>query len=161
MDKQIGLDITPQLLQTSGGQRSRRMEAIFGRDWKIALPFVLPLVIIMAGLILWPFINAIMISTTVRSLVTRTESYVGLANYARLLQDSDFLVAVRNTLVFTFASVIIKFIVGMGIALLLNSRLWFRSILTGVMLLPWIVPEVVTALTWRNIYDPIFDRNHC
>src|SRR6185295_15023181 len=113
-----------QLLQTSPIRRSSLMEAIFGRDWKIALPFILPLVIIMAGLILWPFINAIMISTTVRSLVTRTESYVGLANYTRLLQDSDYLVAVRNTLVFTFASVIIKFIVGMGIALLLNSRLW-------------------------------------
>ncbi|MEO8607312.1 MAG: ABC transporter permease subunit [Chloroflexota bacterium] len=156
MDKEIGLDITPQLLQPSGVRRSRRMEAIFGRDWKIALPFVLPLVIIMAGLILWPFINAIMISMTVRSLVTRTESYVGLSNYARLLQDSDFLSSVRNTIVFTVASVVIKFIVGMGIALLLNSRLWFRSILTGVMLLPWIVPEVVTALTWRSIYDPIF-----
>jgi multiple sugar transport system permease protein len=79
-----------------------------------------------------------------------------MANYSRLLQDSDFLQAVGNTLVFTFASVIIKFIVGMGIALLLNTRLWFRSILTGLMLLPWIVPEVVTALTWRSIYDPIF-----
>src|SRR5690349_23792919 len=102
MDKEIGFDITPQLLRASGGgQRSRRMEAIFGRDWKIALPFVLPLVIIMAGLILWPFINAIMISMTVRSLVTRAESYVGLSNYAHLLQDSDFLIAVRNTIVFT------------------------------------------------------------
>ena len=156
MDKQIGLDITPQLLQTSGERRSRRMEAIFGRDWKVALPFVLPLVIIMAGLILWPFISAIMMSMTVRSLVTRTESYVGMANYARLLQDSDFLSAVRNTIVFTVASVCVKFVVGMGIALLLNSRLWFRGVLTGVMLLPWIVPEVVTALTWRSIYDPIF-----
>src|SRR5690348_6146528 len=44
----------------------------------------------------------------------------------------------------------------MGIALLLNSRLPFRNVLTGIMLLPWIVPEVVTALTWRSIYDPIF-----
>ncbi len=44
----------------------------------------------------------------------------------------------------------------MGIALLLHGRLPLRSILTGVMLLPWIVPEVVTALTWRSIYDPIF-----
>jgi multiple sugar transport system permease protein len=132
------------------------MEAIFGRDWKIALPFVLPLVIIMAGLILWPFINAILLSMTVRSFATRTEQYVGLANYTRLLQDSDFLSAVRNTIVFTGASVMVKFIVGMVIALLLNSRLWFRSILSGIMLLPWIVPEVVTALTWRSIYDPIF-----
>jgi len=120
------------------------------------VPFVLPIIIIMAGLILWPFINAILLSMTTRSLITRTEQYVGLDNYARLLNDTDFIKSVVNTLVFTFASVIIKFIVGMGIALLLNTRLPFRSILSGLMLLPWIVPEVVTALTWRSIYDPIF-----
>ena len=44
----------------------------------------------------------------------------------------------------------------MAIALLLNSRLPFRNVLTGIMLLPWIVPEVVTAMAWRSIYDPLF-----
>ncbi len=155
MDKQIGLKASPRFLEVSNINRPRRLEAIFGRDWKVALPFVLPLVIIMAGLILWPFINAILLSMTVRSLVTRTETYVGLMNYERLLQDSDFISTVGNTIVFTFVSVFVKFIVGMAIALLLNSRMLFRSVLTGIMLLPWIVPEVVTALTWRSIYDPI------
>ena len=156
MDKPARLNQSPRLFQSSRGTRSSRLEAILGRDWKVALPFVLPIVIIMAGLILWPFINAILLSMTVRSLVTRTEAYVGLANYARLIHDADFISAVRNTIVFTAASVGVKFVVGMGIALLLNSRLPFRNVLTGIMLLPWIVPEVVTALTWRSIYDPIF-----
>src|SRR4051794_28121995 len=156
MEKPVGLNAAPPILRPSTIKRTRRLEMIFGRDWKIATFFVLPLVIIMVGLILWPFINAILLSMTVRSLVTRTESYVGLANYARLLHDADFLSAVRNTIVFTGASVGVKFVVGMGIALLLNSRLPFRNVLTGIMLLPWIVPEVVTALTWRSIYDPIF-----
>jgi multiple sugar transport system permease protein len=145
-----------RLYRPRAGRRSSRLEAILGRDWKVALPFVLPLVIIMGALILWPFINAILLSMTVRSLVTRTETYVGLANYGRLLQDADFISAVRNTVLFTVASVGVKFVVGMGIALLLHSRLPFRNVLTGIMLLPWIVPEVVTALTWRSIYDPIF-----
>ncbi len=129
---------------------------MLGRDWKVALPFVLPIVVIMAGLILWPFINAILISMTVRSFVTRTDQYVGLANYGRLLHDSDYLSSINNTVVFTVASVCIKFVVGMGIALLLNSKLPLRNLLSGIMLLPWIVPEVVTALAWRSIYDPIF-----
>ena len=156
MDKQVGLKVSPRLLQSYPTVRRGRMEAIFGRDWKIAIPFVLPIIIIMGGLILWPFINAIMMSMTVRSLVTRTEAYVGLDNYARLLHDSDFIRTVQNTLVFTIGSVCVKSVVGMIIALLLNSRLPFRNILTSIMLLPWIVPEVVTALTWRSIYDPIF-----
>jgi multiple sugar transport system permease protein len=157
MDEQIGLNISPPLVRrATTTRRPRRLEAFLGRDWKVALLFVLPIVILMAGLILWPFINAISLSFTTRSLVTRTEQFVGFDNYARLLRDTDFLVSVRNTFVFTFASVGVKFVVGMAIALLLHSRMPFRNILTGLMMLPWIIPEVVTALTWRSIYDPIF-----
>ncbi|MBL8133170.1 MAG: ABC transporter permease subunit [Anaerolineae bacterium] len=133
-----------------------RADQILGRDWRVAYPFILPIVVLMGLLIFWPFINAILMSMTTRNVVTRTEVYVGLANYERLLRDSDFISAVGNTLLFTIASLTVKFIVGMIVALLLNSKLPFRSILSGLMLLPWIVPEVVTALAFRSIYDPIF-----
>lgn len=147
---------TSTLSTNDGADRSRTLNRILGRDWKMALPFVLPIVLIMGGLILWPFINAILMSMTTRSVITRSDVFVGLDNYARLFRDSDYFSAVRNTLVFTIASVVVKFIVGLGIALLLNGRLPFRNILTALILLPWIVPEVVTALTWRSIYDPLF-----
>jgi multiple sugar transport system permease protein len=150
------LRTAPELRDFSVPHRSRTVGRILGRDWRLALPFVLPIVIIMGGLILYPFINAISLSMTTRSVITRTDQYVGLDNYGRLLADPDFLSAVRNTIVFTLWSVAIKFVVGMGIALLLHGKLPFRNVLTGLMLLPWIVPEVVTALTWRSIYDPIF-----
>ena len=156
MDERVELPVSKPLVLPMKVKRPRSVERFLGRDWKVALPFVLPIVIIMGGLILWPFINALLLSMTTRSLVTRTEQFVGLDNYARLLRDSDFTSAVSNTLLFTFSSVIVKFIVGMGIALLLNSRMPMRNFLTGLMLLPWIVPEVVTALTFRSIYDPIF-----
>jgi len=155
LDKPAGLN-TAKLYQPSKSHQPNRVSGILGRDWKVAIPFVLPIVIIMAGLILLPFINAILMSMTVRSFITRTDQFVGLDNYARLLQDTDFHAAVINTVRFTVGSVAIKFVVGMGIALLLHSRLPFRSILTGLMLLPWIVPEVVTALAFKSIYDPIF-----
>lgn len=135
--------------------RSKRLERILGRDWKVALPFVLPLIVLMAGLIFWPFINAILISFTTRS-IARKEVWVGLGNYQRLLTDSSYLDAVANTVKFTVASISCKLVIGMVIALLLNSRVPFRNVLTGLMLLPWIVPEVVTAMAWRSIFDPIF-----
>ncbi len=155
MTERVELNAPPLVSRRPSANRRSRIDIILGRDWRVALPFVLPIAIIMIGLILWPFINAILLSFTTRSLVTRTESYVGLDNYARLLKDTDFLGTVGNTLLFTVASLSIKFVAGMGIALLLNSRLPLRGILSGIMLLPWIVPEVVTALTWRSIYDPI------
>src|SRR5262249_36221531 len=132
MNERAELNLASGVARHSTVSRSNRLEAILGRDWRIALPFVLPIVLIMAGLILWPFINAILLSFTTRSLVTRTEQFVGLANYQRLFQDADFLSAVSNTLVFTFASIAVKFVIGMGVALLLHSRLPFRSVLSGV-----------------------------
>jgi multiple sugar transport system permease protein len=149
-------DIPSTARQLSVRPRSRRVQTFLGRDWKVALLFVLPVVIIMAGLILWPFVSALLKSLTVRSLLTGQEQFVGLRNYVRLLQDIDYLTALNNTIRFTIISLSVKFVVGLSIALLLNSRLPFRGLLTALMLLPWIVPEVVTALAWRSIYDPIF-----
>ena len=140
---------------TAPVRRLRRLEVALGRDRKVALPFVLPLVVLMVGLILWPFCEAIVLSFTTRT-VNRVDQFVGLANYQRLWVDGDFREAVGNTINFTVLSIASKLALGMIIALLLNSRLPFRNVLTGLMLLPWIVPEVVTAMAWRSIYDPIF-----
>ncbi len=156
MSQSKGLKVSASFYPPERNARPRSLTKLLGRDWKLALPFVLPIIIIMGGLILYPFLNAIQLSMTTRSLITRTEEFVGLANYARLFQDTDFISSVRNTLTFTFVSVAVKFVIGLGIALLLHGRLPMRNVLTGVILLPWIVPEVVTALTWRSIYDPIF-----
>ena len=154
MAKQVTTDVS-RVLGGVAPSRRRGIDRFLGRDWRIALLFVMPLVILMVGLILWPFINAILLSFTTRS-ITRVEQFVGLRNYELLLRDTDFRSALSNTMLFTFWSVSVKLVVGMTIALLLNSKLPFRSVLTGIMLLPWIVPEVVTAMAWRSIYDPIF-----
>ena len=127
-----------------------------GRDWKIGYLFVLPMILIMGGLIFWPFISAMYISTTAFNFTTGETFSVGFRNYQRLLSNSDYMLSLQNTMVFTFWSLAIKFVLGIGLALILNSRLPFRSILSGIMLLPWIVPEIVTALAWKSIYDPLF-----
>ena len=135
---------------------SRHLKAVLGRDWKVAIPFVLPMVVIMVGLILWPIIDAIILSTTSLNFITGETVYVGLRNYVRLFSSSDYALAIRNTMEFTLWSLSLKIVTGMTIALILNSRLPYRNILSGIMLLPWIVPEIVTALAWKSIFDPIF-----
>jgi multiple sugar transport system permease protein len=135
---------------------ARRLQEWFGRDWKVAIPFVVPMLAIMLGLIFWPFINAIQLSTTSLNFLTGETVNVGLRNYQRLLHSSDYILSIKNTIQFTFWSLAVKFVTGLTIAMILNSRIPFRSILTAIMLLPWIVPEIVTALAWKSIYDPIF-----
>ncbi len=139
---------------TSSGV-GKRLQRLLGKDWKIAAVFLAPTIILIAGLILYPFFNAIVLSFFIRT-INRQEVFIGLTNYLRLLEDEQYLGSLLNTIRFTVLSVGIKLIVGIGIASLLNSRLPARNVLSGLMLLPWIVPEVVTALTWRSIYDPIF-----
>lgn len=136
--------------------RKKHFEHLFGRDWKVGYLFVLPMVLIMALLIFWPFVSAIFISTTSFNYLTGETASVGLRNYQRLWTNSDFLQSMQNTIVFTFWSLLLKFVIGLTVALILNSRLPFRSLLSGIMLLPWIVPEIVTALAWKSIYDPMF-----
>ena len=82
--------------------------------------------------------------------------WVGLRNYRKLLTDSDYLLTIRNTIRFTVWSLGVKFVAGMAIALILNARVPWRGLITTIMLLPWIIPEIVTALAWKSIYDPIF-----
>ncbi|MEO8245350.1 MAG: ABC transporter permease subunit [bacterium] len=143
-------------LPRSPRRRQNRAQSILGRDWKVAYPFVLPMVIIMVGLILWPFLDAIRMSGTALNFLTGETTWVGLRNYERLWTNSDYALAMWNTVTFTFWSLLIKLVAGMAIALILNSRLPYRNLLSGLMLLPWIVPEIVTALTWKSIYDPLF-----
>jgi multiple sugar transport system permease protein len=154
MDERVALNGT--LAAPSTARKSTWVRDLLGRDWKVGFLFVLPMVVIMVGLIFWPFVSAIMLSTTAFNFTTGETFGVGFRNYQKLFSNSDYILSMKNTISFTFWSLSIKFVVGMTLALILNSRLPFRSILSGLMLLPWIVPEIVTALAWKSIYDPLF-----
>jgi multiple sugar transport system permease protein len=136
----------------SAGQRLRR---ILGPDWRVAIPFVLPMLVLMIGLILYPFFEAVRLSFTQRR-ITGVMEYVGFQNYTDLLNDRFFRQAVKVSFLYTAYSIIFKIVAGMLSALLLHNLTRGRSILTGLVLLPWIIPTVVTALAWRSIFEPIF-----
>jgi multiple sugar transport system permease protein len=132
-----------------------RLGRVLGRDWRVAFPFITPIVILMLLFIAWPFTRAIYISMTART-VGRQTRFVGLQNYVRLWSDPFFRRAVRNTFVFTGGAIFFKFLAGLCAAVLLNAQRRMRNLLTGLVLLPWIIPAVVQALAWKSIYDPLF-----
>lgn len=151
-----GAQANATVLRSRPKSPSVRLQRYFGRDYKIAYLFVLPMVVLMAGLIFWPFISAILMSTTTFNFLTGATTDVGLRNYERLYTNSDYLLSLSNTINFTFWSLSIKFVTGMIIAMILHSKLPWRNLMSAIMLLPWIVPEIVTALAWKSIYDPLF-----
>lgn len=134
----------------------RRSRRILGRDWPVGFLFVAPTVILLFGLIGYPLFDALRLSFyNVTGITNR--GFVGFDNYERLWSDRQFRESVWITVQFAVISVFFKFWIGLSAALILNREgLRLRSILTGLVLLPWIIPEVVAALTWRGLYDPIF-----
>ena len=122
------------------------------RDTGTALVFLLPLFVLVVGLIFYPFARAIWLSLTDK-LVGYPERFVGLRNYAYLVEDDAFHQVIRNSLVFTVGSVALKIATGMAMALVLSSVVRARNFFRGLFLLPWITSTVIIALTWRWMFD--------
>ncbi|MCC6455013.1 MAG: ABC transporter permease subunit [Caldilineaceae bacterium] len=132
-----------------------RLQHLLGRDWHVAYVFVLPTLLLLGGLIAYPFVNAVYLSFT-NTVTLQTGPFVGLRNYRVLWQDPFFRGAVWNTVVYTLTSVFFKFWLGLLAALLIHRATRFSGILTGAVLVPWIVPSVVIALTWKSLLDPVY-----
>ena len=132
--------------------RSRRRIGARGRETGTALLFLLPLFVLVVGLIIYPFYRAIWLSLTDK-LVGYPERFVGIRNYTYLAQDDAFQQVIWNSAVFTVASVALKVVTGLAMALVLNNVIRGRNFLRGLFLLPWITSTVIIALTWRWMFD--------
>lgn len=148
----LGVGASPGIASQPWFKSSQR---ILGRDWPTAYLFVLPTVLLLFGLIGYPFVRAVYLSFH-NAVGVRVGNFVGLENYVNLWKDDFFLRAVSVTVAFTIWSVSIKFILGLSTALLLHNIPRWGSVLGGLVLLPYIIPEVVRALAWRVLLDPLF-----
>ncbi len=147
-----GLRVAPQVTQNSWRLRLRHL---LGQDWATAYVFVLPTLLLMGGLIGYPFLRAVYMSFT-NTISLEIGPFVGLRNYENVWRDPSFHAAIKNTFVFTFWSIIIKFIGGLAVSILLHRLTRFSNILTAAILLPWIVPSVVAAIAWKGLLDPVY-----
>lgn len=82
--------------------------------------------------------------------------FTGLTNYSNTLHDPVFWKAAWQTVVWTLSSVGLQILLGLLVALLLNMPIKGRGFFRGLMLIPWVTPGVVAALTWRWMYDGQF-----
>jgi multiple sugar transport system permease protein len=124
-----------------------------GRDFVLAYVLLLPLILILFLLLAYPIGSAIWITLQDKT-IGMVGRFIGLENYRQLLfNDPFFSQVVRNGFIFTIGSVLLKLLVGLIMALVLNQPLVFRGLWRGLLLMPWVAPTVVTALSWRWILD--------
>ncbi|MGW6780701.1 carbohydrate ABC transporter permease [Brucella pseudogrignonensis] len=88
--------------------------------------------------------------------IGRDGIFIGLENYQFLWDDSVFWLSVFNTVLYTFVASVLKFALGLWLALLLNENLPIKSFFRAIVLLPWVVPTVLSALAFWWIYDAQF-----
>jgi len=121
----------------------------------LGMLFMLPTAAILLLFLVYPLGLGIWLSFT-DARIGRPGTFVGLENYVWIVGDAKFQTAVFFTIFYTFVASVFKFAIGLYLALLLNQHLPFKAIIRAVVLIPFIVPTVLSAIAFWWIFDPQF-----
>jgi multiple sugar transport system permease protein len=151
------VSVTAQALPRAATRAGRRAslrrwterEAVF--SWLMIIPPVLFLI----ALVGYPFVWGIWLSLENRP-VARAGTFVGLANFIADWHDPVFWQVTQNTFVYTISATILKMAGGLGLALVMNQEFRCKNLVRALLLLPFIVPTVLSTVSWMWILDPAF-----
>jgi len=124
---------------------------------RLAWILLAPSLLVVALVALVPLLQTISQSfTNARLASERAVLFVGLQNYINLLQDADFLHSIWITVQFTVMTVAFEFLLGLGIAMVVNSNFKGRGFMRAAMLVPWAIITVVSAQMWKWMYNDVY-----
>ncbi|CDM62790.1 MULTISPECIES: carbohydrate ABC transporter permease [Rhizobium] len=127
------------------------------RDHRAAWLFLLPVIIAMLVVAVWPLGRTFFFAFTDAYLDDPSVySMVGLDNFIEVFNDHSWWLAVRNTLIFTVVSVAIETVLGLAIALLINEAIPGRGLARAAILVPWAIPVVVATRIWEWMLNDQF-----
>ena len=129
-----------------------RLQRFLLLDSTLGYLFLLPALLVILGLVAYPFANAI-VMTFQNKTAGAPGRFIGLANYRELLSYEVFWRTVFNTIFYTGFAVALKFVFGLSMALVLNQERLGNNFFRSFLLIPWAIPTVISALNWRWIYD--------
>lgn len=131
--------------------RTRRRGKGAGGIW-----YVLPAITIVLVVVAYPILYEVYLSLFSRPYIGAQTSFYGLGNYIDTLRNPDFWDALKRMATWTTACVSLQFLLGFAAALLFNERFRGRSLFRALVLIPWILPAVMAAATWRWMYHGDF-----
>ncbi|MBA8879708.1 trehalose/maltose transport system permease protein [Phyllobacterium myrsinacearum] len=127
------------------------------RETRTAWLFLVPLLVALAAVAVWPLARNVYFSFTNAFLDNPSEySFVGLENFVTVVEDPVFWGAVKNTMIFTVLSVSFETVLGFAIALLLHRAFAGRGLVRAAILVPWAMPMVVSAKIWEWMLNDQF-----
>ncbi|RLD16307.1 sugar ABC transporter permease [candidate division KSB1 bacterium] len=127
---------------------------LFSHKNRLVYLYVMPAMLVMALIVLWPFVYNVVISFSDMNLTHfRNWKIIGLRNYVDVLTDSMFWYFFFKTILWTVLNLIFHVGIGVFLALIINEDIKAKSIFRTLLILPWAVPQYITALTWRGMFN--------
>lgn len=118
--------------------------------------FVLPAIIVVCALFLYPICSSIFYSFTNKNLIRPTYSFVGFDNYVTILTDEAFWSSFFNSLKWTVFSLVGQLLVGFTAALALNRVKHLKGVYKTLLIIPWAFPSIVIAFSWKWILNGVY-----
>jgi trehalose/maltose transport system permease protein len=136
----------------------RRRSKLHQRQTRLAWMMLAPALLVVGAVAFYPLGVTIYQSFTDQQFLAGIEptKFVGLRNYRDLIHDTVFRDSIVVTVKFTLITVAFEFVLGMIIALVVNSGFKGRGLMRAVMLVPWAIPTVVSARMWQWMYNDIY-----
>src|SRR5262245_36888342 len=136
---------------------TRRLHArLLASERGLGYLLLVPTVVVLGVFLAYPFVFGLWLSVSSAEL-TDIGHFIGLANYKfEFTVDKPFLQALSNTLLYTGVTTVFKLTLGMVMALLLNQVFPLQRFVRAAVLLPWIIPTVLSTLAWKWMFDPTF-----
>jgi len=141
-------------LEAAPTARRTRTRLLEDERW-LAFMLLMPTVIILALFIAYPFVKGIMLSVT-NTRVGVPGEFVGLAIFEKIWADGIFRQAAYNTILYTAITTVFKLALGLWLALLLNRHFRGKAFIRAFILLPFIIPTVLSTFAWKWMFDPTF-----
>jgi len=134
--------------------RARIGELLDREEW-LGPIFVSPALILLLLLVAYPFCMALYFSVS-NAFIGRPSHFIGLTNFINLWQSDAFRQTFQNAFVFCGAAVAAKLVLGISLALLLDQQLWFKRLIRGAVLLPWVIPTALSTLGWWWMFNSLY-----
>ncbi len=132
-----------------------RARELLDREQVLGPAFVAPALLLLLLLVAYPFCMALYFAVS-DAFIGRPSHFVGLRNFVNLWQSDAFRQTFQNAFVFTGSAVALKLVLGMSLALLLNQQLWFKRLIRGAVLLPWVIPTALSTLGWWWMFSSLY-----
>ena len=113
--------------------------------------YLAPVLLLIGGLLVYPVVDGVLLSLKTQSPLGEG-AFVGLQNYSDLIKQPIFRQAIANTVWWTVAVTFGEFLLGLGLALLLNRPIRGRAIFRMMILVPWVIPPAIAAVLWKWIF---------